>query len=149
MCNEALNAVRARCRHACLDSVSKQLPFCNPQLPLDQRLDDLISRLSLDEKLGMLGPDTKHSAGKHVSVPCRVCTQAHWLLFCSASWHARAHSQSCGLCAISADDCSCMTGAVPRLGIPGVLQIVETNSAVASCVRALCTFAVHAAHSRA
>ncbi len=30
-------------------------PFRNPGLPLDQRVDDLVSRLTLDEKIAMLG----------------------------------------------------------------------------------------------
>ena len=33
----------------CLN-ISKSLPFCNSSLPLNTRINDLISRLSLDEK---------------------------------------------------------------------------------------------------
>lgn len=30
-------------------------PFRDPNLPLERRVDDLVSRLTLDEKIGMLG----------------------------------------------------------------------------------------------
>jgi hypothetical protein len=33
--------------HACLDARSQGLPFCNPALPISQRVADLISRLTL------------------------------------------------------------------------------------------------------
>ena len=36
-----------------------QLPFCNIELPLDSRVKDLVSRLTLDEKINMLSPDPK------------------------------------------------------------------------------------------
>lgn len=38
-------------------NVSYGLPFCNISLSIDARVDDLVSRLTLDEKLGILGPD--------------------------------------------------------------------------------------------
>jgi hypothetical protein len=38
-------------------NVSKDLPFCNPKLSLNERLDDLISRLTLAEKQGLISPD--------------------------------------------------------------------------------------------
>lgn len=93
--------------HACLDPVSQALPFCNPSLSVEgiistvvalliifvARVSDLIERLTQDEILGLLGPDSVDS---------------------------------------SVDLCSCMTAGVPRLGIPSYMQIVETNSAVAS-----------------
>ena len=30
-------------------------PYRDPKVPLQQRVDDLVSRLTLDEKIGMLG----------------------------------------------------------------------------------------------
>jgi len=47
--------------HACLDAASQKLPFCDPTLPLEKRLADLISRLTLDEKTRLLGPDPLHN----------------------------------------------------------------------------------------
>jgi len=46
----------------CLN-ISQGLPFCNAQLPLESRLDDLVGRLSLSEMAGLLGPDTKTGVG--------------------------------------------------------------------------------------
>jgi len=45
--------------YGCLPgNVSHALPFCDPSLAVAQRVADLVSRLSLEEKLGLLGPDT-------------------------------------------------------------------------------------------
>eukprot|EP00727_Mastigamoeba_balamuthi_P010649 m51a1_g6206 hypothetical protein (850) ;mRNA; f:140331-144109 len=38
--------------HACLDPLSRKLPFCDPSLPLAARISDLVSRLTLSEKAG-------------------------------------------------------------------------------------------------
>eukprot|EP00026_Physarum_polycephalum_P000650 Phypoly_transcript_00651.p1 GENE.Phypoly_transcript_00651~~Phypoly_transcript_00651.p1 ORF type:complete len:873 (+),score=93.35 Phypoly_transcript_00651:1602-4220(+) len=82
--------------YACLDSYTKSLPFCDTSRTIDERVDDLMARLTLEEKMGLMGCDT-------VNTPV--------------------------------DDCSCMTNGIERLGIPDYMQIVETNSAVASaCV---------------
>eukprot|EP00026_Physarum_polycephalum_P002953 Phypoly_transcript_02962.p1 GENE.Phypoly_transcript_02962~~Phypoly_transcript_02962.p1 ORF type:complete len:862 (+),score=98.40 Phypoly_transcript_02962:97-2586(+) len=47
--------------YACLDPVSRALPFCNTTLTLDRRLDNLISLLTLEEQMAMIGCDTVHS----------------------------------------------------------------------------------------
>jgi len=41
--------------HACIGNASAGMPFCNMTLGVEARLDDLIGRLTLDEKLGLLG----------------------------------------------------------------------------------------------
>lgn len=40
-------------------NVSASLPFCNYNLSINERIDDLISRLTLDEKLSFMGADTR------------------------------------------------------------------------------------------
>lgn len=40
-------------------TVAKEMPFCDASLPIPARVKDLISRLTLDEKMGLLGPDVK------------------------------------------------------------------------------------------
>ena len=40
-------------------TVSKSLPFCDASLPTPARVKDLVSRLTLEEKMGLLGPDVK------------------------------------------------------------------------------------------
>ncbi len=40
---------------AMLQALAPTEPFRDPNLPLEQRVDDLVSRLTLDEKIGMLG----------------------------------------------------------------------------------------------
>ena len=42
---------------ACLSPTSASLKFCNVSVPLDDRVADLIDRLTLDEKIGMLSPN--------------------------------------------------------------------------------------------
>jgi xylan 1,4-beta-xylosidase len=39
------------------DAPSRSLPFCNASLSIDDRLDDLVDRLTLAEKVHMLSPD--------------------------------------------------------------------------------------------
>lgn len=41
----------------CLN-ISKTLPFCDHTLPTSVRVDDLVARMTLTEKLGLIGPDT-------------------------------------------------------------------------------------------
>eukprot|EP01065_Artemidia_motanka_P046983 TRINITY_DN7245_c0_g1_i1.p1 TRINITY_DN7245_c0_g1~~TRINITY_DN7245_c0_g1_i1.p1 ORF type:complete len:747 (+),score=212.76 TRINITY_DN7245_c0_g1_i1:53-2293(+) len=41
---------------ACTSTESQKLPFCNSSLSIDSRLDDLLSRLTLDEKINMIAP---------------------------------------------------------------------------------------------
>lgn len=41
--------------HGCLDPAVRSLPFCNPDLLVDDRVADLISRLTLAEKIGLTG----------------------------------------------------------------------------------------------
>ncbi len=40
------------------NNVSASLPFCDNSLPVANRVTDLLSRLSVDEMLGMIGADT-------------------------------------------------------------------------------------------
>jgi hypothetical protein len=55
---------------ACLDEESKKLPFCNSSLSLDERVEDLLERLTLEEKISMIAPQSSlgstceaHTAG--------------------------------------------------------------------------------------
>jgi hypothetical protein len=38
----------------CADNVTIPLPFCNPALPIPQRVSDLVGRMNLTEKVGLL-----------------------------------------------------------------------------------------------
>ena len=49
--------------HGCLDRNSRALPFCDPTLSIEDRVADLISRMTLTEKIGLTGADlTKDNA---------------------------------------------------------------------------------------
>jgi beta-D-xylosidase 4 len=56
---------------ACLDASSAGLPFCDPSQPLAARISDLLSRLTLAEKIGLSGtlPGTDMCAGVDAGVP--------------------------------------------------------------------------------
>jgi hypothetical protein len=41
--------------YACQTANTTNLPFCNPKLPLEERIADLLSRLTVAEKIGLLG----------------------------------------------------------------------------------------------
>eukprot|EP01047_Picozoa_sp_COSAG01_P051479 COSAG01_NODE_5318_length_4337_cov_11.889571_2_plen_208_part_00 len=45
-------------------NVSAHLPFCDASRPVGERVRDLVGRLSLDEKLGLLGPAKSGPWGK-------------------------------------------------------------------------------------
>eukprot|EP00443_Scrippsiella_acuminata_P015208 CAMPEP_0115234328 /NCGR_PEP_ID=MMETSP0270-20121206/34737_1 /TAXON_ID=71861 /ORGANISM="Scrippsiella trochoidea, Strain CCMP3099" /LENGTH=774 /DNA_ID=CAMNT_0002649073 /DNA_START=30 /DNA_END=2354 /DNA_ORIENTATION=+ len=42
--------------HGCVDPVARALPYCNTSLPLESRLDDLLSHMSLEEKVAQITP---------------------------------------------------------------------------------------------
>ena len=42
--------------HGCLDAVSMALPYCNTSLTHALRADDIISRINITEKIGLLSP---------------------------------------------------------------------------------------------
>ncbi len=78
------------------------------KLNVSARVADLVSRLTLTEKLGMLGPDINGTCSSFPNFLCLL------------------------IMTIDVDTCNCLTQGVPRLGIPNYMQIVEVNSAVAS-----------------
>ena len=42
--------------HGCVDPSAAKLPYCDVSLPMEKRLDDLMSRLSTDDKIQQLTP---------------------------------------------------------------------------------------------
>jgi xylan 1,4-beta-xylosidase len=49
--------------HGCLDRSVRSLPFCDPTLSVEARVADLVSRMTLAEKIGLTGADlTKDNA---------------------------------------------------------------------------------------
>lgn len=49
--------------HGCLDRSVRSLPFCDPTLSIEARVADLVSRMTLSEKIGLTGADlTKDNA---------------------------------------------------------------------------------------
>eukprot|EP01126_Amoeba_proteus_P002860 TRINITY_DN10928_c0_g1_i7.p1 TRINITY_DN10928_c0_g1~~TRINITY_DN10928_c0_g1_i7.p1 ORF type:complete len:672 (+),score=96.86 TRINITY_DN10928_c0_g1_i7:1352-3367(+) len=55
--------------HGCLNSVAKALPYCDLTLSYEERLKDLMGRLSLDEKIAMISPqpDLGNTCGDHTA----------------------------------------------------------------------------------
>jgi beta-D-xylosidase 4 len=76
--------------HGCLLPSVRGLPFCDPTLSVDDRVADLLGRLTLAEKIALTG-----------SAP-------------------------------DADTCDTIDTGIPRLGVPPVQWLVETNSMAAS-----------------
>jgi hypothetical protein len=67
----------------CLDTGVRGAPFCNPALPLEARLGDLLARLTLSEATGFTGDDGENDSpcGSHTAaVPRLDITQARWLV---------------------------------------------------------------------
>ena len=67
----------------CLDAAVRGLPFCNPQLPLEARLQDLLARLTLSEATVMTGDDGDNPSpcGTHTAaIPRLDITQYRWLV---------------------------------------------------------------------
>lgn len=86
--------------HGCLDPSVRALPFCDAAQPVAARVADLLSRLTLQEKIGLTG------SGPY------------------------------------SDTCDLTDGGVPRLDVPPMMWLVETNSMIASqCYGATCATA--------
>ena len=51
----ALTAARSSSVYACQTNASRSLPFCNGDLSFEARVTDLLGRLTLAEKLSLLG----------------------------------------------------------------------------------------------
>lgn len=67
----------------CLDVAVRGLPFCNPALPLEDRLQDLLGRLTLSEATGFTGDDGENDSpcGTHTAaIPRLDITQYRWLV---------------------------------------------------------------------
>lgn len=47
--------------HACMSDLSRRLPFCDVSLSVEKRLDDLMSRLNISEKIAQITP--QHDLG--------------------------------------------------------------------------------------
>ena len=53
--------------YACVATNTTDLPFCDPSLSFDDRVKDLVSRLTLDEKLGLMS--STHAAVPRLGIP--------------------------------------------------------------------------------
>jgi len=74
----------------CQDAIAKSFPYCNASLTVEERIQNLISLLTLEEKIQAIAPNLDY------------------------------------------DTCSTHTKGAARVGFPGYMWLVETNTAVAS-----------------
>jgi len=58
LCTVVVSGVPNGYAWGCLN-ISKTLPFCDHTVPLAARVNDLVGRLSLNEQLGLIGPDPR------------------------------------------------------------------------------------------
>lgn len=59
--------------HGCVDANATALPYCDEKLSHSARVDDIIGRLSIDEKINLLSPhDAPHYCGCHASPVPRI-----------------------------------------------------------------------------
>jgi hypothetical protein len=79
---------------ACISDVAKALPYCDPALSLDTRVDDLLGRLTLDEQIAAISPQPKlgetcgdHTAGK----PAIGLPDYFWLVEANTNVAAKCH----------------------------------------------------------
>ena len=54
--------------HGCVAPEATSLPYCNHTLSIDERLSDLVDRLSLEEKIGLISP-AEHTPTLSKGVP--------------------------------------------------------------------------------
>jgi hypothetical protein len=94
-------------------NVSSHLPFCDVTLPINQRISDLVDRLTVDEMVALLCADN-HT---HVN----SCNMVR--LLCLAPFRTNAQRRA---------HFAQMSAGCPRFGIPPYMHLVETNTAVAS-----------------
>ena len=67
--------------HGCLDNISTALPYCDHTLSYEARTEDVLKRLTIDEKVGLLSPhDAPNYCGAHASpVPSIGLPDWRWL----------------------------------------------------------------------
>ena len=68
---------------ACLSAAASAYKFCNASLPIEQRVSDLVGRLSLDEKIQQISPDPSlgSTCNDHISGVERLgIPQYMWLV---------------------------------------------------------------------
>jgi beta-glucosidase-like glycosyl hydrolase len=69
--------------HGCLDAAVRGLPYCNPALPFDARLSDLVGRLTVEEATSLLGDagDTTEPCPTNTAAIPRLDISAYrWLV---------------------------------------------------------------------
>ncbi len=76
---------------ACVDTSTKEFAFCDPSLPVDIRVADLLGRLTLEEKVYMTQPQEKfgNTCGTTTGELDRLgISQYTWLIEVSVSMYA-------------------------------------------------------------
>ena len=64
--------------HGCVSVNSTGLPYCNSKLSIDSRLEDLVGRLTLEEKVGLISP-AHHTPSFSAGVPRLGVPIYNWL----------------------------------------------------------------------
>jgi hypothetical protein len=85
-----MNLFRATCTgtalpsyQACGNDVARALPYCNTSLSHAERLEDLLSRLTLDEKIAMVSPQEAlgNTCGVHTAAKPEIGLPSYfWLV---------------------------------------------------------------------
>ena len=85
--------------HGCLDSVSMALPYCNTSLSHAVRAEDIISRINITEKIGLLSP---HDAPNYCG--CEAAPVPH-IGLPGWRWLTEINTVIGGATCVSADRC--------------------------------------------
>ena len=64
--------------HGCVDPRAVVLPYCNTSLSIDERLADVVGRLTLDEKIALISP-SEHTPTLSKGVPRLGLPGYNWL----------------------------------------------------------------------
>jgi beta-glucosidase len=64
--------------HGCVSPNATGLPYCDAKLSIDARLEDLVKRLTLDEKIGLISP-AHHTPSFSAGVPRLGVPIYNWL----------------------------------------------------------------------
>ena len=84
--------------HGCIDRAVRGLPFCDPTLSLAERVADLVSRLTLDEKIGLTGADLHRDGScdtKDPGVPRLDVPPMQWLVETTSMAASACYNGTC------------------------------------------------------
>lgn len=90
--------------HGCIDDKAKALPYCDTKLSIDQRLDDLLGRMNLDDKIAQIMPQPNKNTCNDVTKGKAEIGLPEWM------WLVETNSNIASRCTVEGHCATTFTG---------------------------------------